>query len=443
MIEFVLSDIFDLQQGFAFKSKDFLPEGVPILKIKNVKSSGVSLHQLDYVNEAFLDTHGKYIPDHGDALISMSGNRLNGSKETWVGKVALFKEEATFLVNQRVGILKNKIPQEANTGFLVYALSSDYWQLRFAQTATSSGGQANLSTSQILSESVFLPSLPDQKAIAHILGTLDDKIELNQKMNQTFEDIAKAIFKSWFVDFDPVRAKMEGRPTGLPPEIDELFPDALVDSEIGEIPKGWEVKTISDLADCVGGATPSTKNPEFWEGGEHTWTSPKDLSDSKSIHLLKTDRKITEAGLKKISSGLLPVGTVLLSSRAPVGYLALTTEPTAINQGYIALKPKNGISNYFLLHWCESNLEEIKNRASGTTFAEISKAAFRPIPAVEPSNSAMEKFHHFVSPIYERVLVASKEMETLSELRDTLLPKLISGELRIPDAEKFLEEAGI
>jgi type I restriction enzyme S subunit len=288
-----------------------------------------------------------------------------------------------------------------------------------------------------------VPDLSDQKVIAHILGTLDDKIELNQKMNQTLEDIARAIFKSWFVDFDPVRAKAEGRPTGLSPEISDLFPDALVDSEIGEIPKGWEVKTISDLADCIGGATPSTKNSEFWEGGHHTWTSPKDLSNSKSVHLLKTDRKITEAGLKKISSGLLPTGTVLLSSRAPVGYLALTTEPTAINQGYIALQPRSGISNYFLLHWCECNLDEIKNRASGTTFAEISKTAFRPIPAIEPSDHVMQKFHEFVAPIYERVLISSKEMETLAELRDTLLPKLISGELRIPDAGKFLEEAGI
>jgi type I restriction enzyme S subunit len=310
-------------------------------------------------------------------------------------------------------------------------------------TLSSGSGVPSLSRDDFYREELLLPPLKQQKAIAHILGTLDDKIELNQKMNQTLEEIAKAIFKSWFVDFDPVRAKAESRPTGLPSEISDLFPDELVDSEIGEIPKGWEVKTISDLADCLGGATPSTKNPDFWDGGHLSWTSPKDLSKLESIHLLKTDRKITESGLKKISSGLLPVGTVLLSSRAPVGYLALTTEPTAINQGYIALKPVSGVSNYFLLNWCDSNLEQIKNRASGTTFAEISKAAFRPIPAVSPSRELMTKFHEFVEPIYERVLCASKEVETLSDLRDTLLPKLISGELRIPDAEKFLDEAGI
>lgn len=409
--------------------------GVNYVKSESITHSGIiDASKFQYIS---IKNHEKLKRSQlaqDDILFSMAGVHL--------GKTAMVKEEyLPANTNQAVCLIRID-PCRAHPKFVFYSLRRAEVK-HFALNATSQSAQPNINLKDIGSISVPLPAIEDQKAIAHILGTLDDKIEINQKMNQTLEEIAKAIFKSWFVDFDPVRAKAEGRPTGLPPEISDLFPDELVDSEIGEIPKGWEVKTIADLADCVGGATPSTKNPEFWEGGKHTWTSPKDLSGSKSIHLLKTDRKITEAGLKKISSGLLPVGTVLLSSRAPVGYLALTTEPTAINQGYIALKPQSGIYNYFLLHWCESNLDEIKNRASGTTFAEISKAAFRPIPAIEPSNSAMKKFHHFVSPIYERVLAASKEMETLAELRDTLLPKLISGELRIADAEKFLEEAGI
>jgi type I restriction enzyme S subunit len=371
---------------------------------------------------------------HCDEFNNPAGTIIIGRVGSYCGSVHYSPEQCWVTDNAIKGTAKTG----ADARYCYYLLlTRDLHSLR------GGSGQPLINQTSLKSLEVPERSFADQKAIAHILGTLDDKIELNQKMNQTLEEIAKAIFKSWFVDFDPVRAKAEGRPTGLPSEISDLFPDELVDLEIGEIPKGWEVKTISDLADCVGGATPSTKNPEFWEGGHHTWTSPKDLSDSKSVHLLKTDRKITEAGLKKISSGLLPVGTVLLSSRAPVGYLALTTEPTAINQGYIGLKPKSGISNYFLLHWCEYNLDEIKNRASGTTFAEISKAAFRPIPAIQPSDFVMQKFHEFMAPIYERVLISSKEMDTLAELRDTLLPKLISGELRIPDAEKFLEEAGI
>jgi len=426
-----LSDVINLIGGGTPKRtiNEYWDGDIPWLSVKDFNHGGRYVEESDEtITQLGLEKSSTKLLKPGMLIISARGT---------VGELAQLKSEMAF--NQSCYGIDAKT-NYLNNDYLYYLL-----KLKIRELKSIAHGSVfdTITRNTFENIEVEIPSKHIQTAIAHILGTLDDKVELNQKMNQTLEDIAKAIFKSWFVDFDPVRAKMEGRPTGLPPEIDELFPDELVDSEIGEIPKGWKVKTISDLADCVGGATPSTKNPEFWEGGHHTWTSPKDLSDSKSIHLLKTDRKITEAGLKKISSGLLPIGTVLLSSRAPVGYLALTTEPTAINQGYIALKPKGGISNYFLLHWCESNLDEIKNRASGTTFAEISKAAFRPIPAIEPSDLVMQKFHEFMAPIYERVLVSSKEMETLAELRDTLLPRLISGELRIPDAKKFLEEAGI
>jgi type I restriction enzyme S subunit len=359
------------------------------------------------------------------------------SKSGTIGRVGIIKD---WMCGNRAVINVRPNPAQVDVRFIFYCLITGRPEIeRLAEGSV----QKNLYVSQLSKFEVPTPCLEDQKAIAHILGTLDDKIELNQKMNQTLEDIAKAIFKSWFVHFDPVRAKAEGRPTGLPADISDLFPDNLVDSEIGEIPAGWSLKTIGDIADCVGGGTPSTKSPEFWDNGIHAWTTPKDLSNSRSIHLMQTDRKITDLGLKKISSGLLPTGTVLLSSRAPVGYLALATEPTAINQGYIALRPKGTVSNYYLLHWCDTNLSEIKSRASGTTFAEISKASFRPIPALAPHDDVMSAFHRIVSPIYERVHISSKETQLLEDLRDTLLPKLISGELRIPDAKKFLEEAGI
>lgn len=433
MIELALGDIFDLQQGFAFKSTDFLSKGVPILKIKNVKASGLSLHQLDYVNEAFLDTHRKYIPERGDALISMSGNRLNGSKETWVGKVALFKEEATFLVNQRVGILKNKIPQKANTGFLVYALSSDYWQLRFAQTATSSGGQANLSTSQILRESVLLPSWSDQKAIAHILGTLDDKIELNQKMNQTLEEIAKAIFKSWFVDFDPVRAKAEGRPTGLPTEISDLFPDELVDSEAGEIPKGWSQESLYHFCSVAYGAP--FKSKLFNEDGlGKPLVRIRDLPKGKS-------------GV--FTEEIHPKGTLIKAGDLVVGmdgefrcYLWRGTD-SWMNQRVCKFIPKKNVPSAFIWFALERPLHFIESTEVATTVIHLGKSDIDDFQFILSSQELLDQFSKFTSPLMERMVIASKEIEVLTELRDTLLPKLISSELRIPDAEKFLEEAGL
>jgi type I restriction enzyme S subunit len=292
---------------------------------------------------------------------------------------------------------------------------------------------------------VRLPPLSEQRAIAHILGTLDDKIELNRRMNETLEAMARAIFKSWFVDFDPVRAKMEGRwqrgqsLPGLPAHLFDLFPDRLVDSELGEIPEGWRVGAIGDLAEVVGGSTPSTSNPGYWHGGGHHWATPKDLSRLSVPVLLATERKITDAGLAQIGSGLLPAGTVLLSSRAPIGYLAIAEVPVAINQGFIAMRPRDGVSNLFILLWADVAREDIMRRANGSTFQEISKANFRSIPLPLPSAALMSAFHQNVIPLYRRIVENAREFRALAALRDVLLPKLIRGEIRIKDTSGVLE----
>jgi len=260
-------------------------------------------------------------------------------------------------------------------------------------------------------------------------------------MNRTLEGIARAIFKSWFIDFDPVRAKMDGQqPAGMDAETAALFPDEFEDSPLGKIPKGWEVKAIGDVVKTVGGATPSTKNPAFWAGGTIHWSTPKDLSSLSSPVLLKTERCITEAGLQKISSGLLPKGTVLLSSRAPIGYLAISEIPLAINQGYIAILCNENLSNQYILRWTESNMDTIIGRANGTTFLEISKKNFRDIPVLMPSNQVLKYFDKQAELYYKRIVKNLQQSEVLASLRDTLLPQLLSGKIQIKDAEKVLEE---
>ena len=285
---------------------------------------------------------------------------------------------------------------------------------------------------------VKLPPLPQQRTIAHVLGTLDDKIELNRRMNETLEAMARALFKSWFVDFDPVRAKMQGRDPSLPQHLADLFSGRLVDSELGEIPEGWEVSEIGKEVDTVGGATPSTKEAAYWDEGKHHWATPKDLSKLSSPVLLKTDRKITEAGVEKISSGLLPIGTVLLSSRAPIGYLAIAEVLTAVNQGFIAMICKKRLPNVYVLFWCYENLDYIKDISGGSTFAEISKKVFRPVPVTVPAKEILAAFEDLVRPLYDRIVTNSKESASLAQTRNLLLPKLISGDLRLKNAENLL-----
>ena len=293
----------------------------------------------------------------------------------------------------------------------------------------------NLKTEILKKHKILLPSLAEQRAIAHILGTLDDKIELNRRINETLEAMAQALFKSWFVDFDPVRAKMEGRPTGLPKEIEDLFPDSFEDSELGEIPRGWEVVPIEELATIVGGSTPSTKDPSYWNG-VHNWATPKDLSTLTTTVLLETERKITDKGLSQIGSGQLPIGTLLLSSRAPIGYLAISEVPISINQGFIGMLPKNKFSNLFLLFWAKGAHEEIISRANGSTFLEISKSNFRSIPIVRPNNTIIEVFDSIIRPMYMRVVNNEKEVGLISKIRDSLLPNLLSGKIRLEEKKK-------
>lgn len=437
---FKIGDLFELTHGFAFKSKDFVSSGVPVIKIKNVKANSVVLNNLAYVDESFLKKRRDKIIKRGDILITMSGNRFGSTRKTWVGKVAQFTIPGSYLLNQRVGILRPKPGITLNSRFCTYILSSNEYQELFISIATSSGGQANISPLQILGTDILLPPLHEQHAIANILGALDDKIESNRKMNNSLEAIARAIFRSWFMDFDPVRAKAEGRqPVGIDHETAVLFPDSFEDSELGQIPKEWKVKSIGEAVRCVGGSTPSTKISEYWEDGTNPFVTPKDMSTLTSPVIMDTTRHITESGVNTISSGQLPIGTVLLSSRAPIGYLAIAEAPVSVNQGIIAMICDKELPNYYVLYWTEANMETIKSNAGGTTFAEISKRNFRPIKLVIPPSQLLKKYNKQCELLFRRIVANLQESKNLASIRDVLLPKLFSGDIQIKDAGKFVE----
>ena len=302
----------------------------------------------------------------------------------------------------------------------------------------SGSAQQSLDRNQVHPYPISIPSIERQKAIAHILGTLDDKIELLRQMNETLEAMARALFKSWFVDFDPVRKKAEGLPTGLPPEIDALFPDSFEDSELGEIPKGWNVKALGEVVEIAGGSTPSTKDTSFWDG-TYKFAAPRDLSRLDTPILTDTERSITKQGVSQISSGQLPTGTLLLSSRAPIGYLALTDTPVSINQGFIAVKKESILPPQYMYFWCKENMETIIGNANGTTFLEISKTNFRTIKAVLPRQDIATQFCEVASIMFSKIAKNTHENKALIKIRDSLLPKLISGDLEVKDIDKILE----
>lgn len=286
-------------------------------------------------------------------------------------------------------------------------------------TLASGSGVPSLSRDDFYREELQLPPLSDQKAIAHILGALDDKTELNQKMNQTLEDIAKAVFKSWFVDFDPVRAKAEGRPTGLPAEISDLFPDAFEDSEIGEIPAGWNIFKVGERAvrQKVGKLY---SNKTVQDNGE---IPVLDQSDNGIIGY-HSDDTFVSASLRD------PVFTFANHTCK----MRILFENFGVIQNVIPIKSDIYPTLWFYLRTLGiKKFEEYKGHIPD----------FMDTALCFPEVPLAIAFEGVVQPIFQRIHFAEKESKVLSQLRDTLLPKLISGELRIPDAEKFLEEAGI
>lgn len=305
-------------------------------------------------------------------------------------------------------------------------------------------GRQRVDATALASYEFMLPPPDIRKGIGEALSAFDDKMIANSQMNQTLEKIAQRIFKSWFIDFDPVKANAEGVPfNGLSPEIQALFPNKLVDSgtEFGLIPEGWKVSTIEKEIRTVGGATPSTTNADFWDDGSIRWTTPKDLSGLQDKILIDTARRITPKGLEKISSGLLPKNTVLMSSRAPVGYLALAREEMAINQGYIAMICQKDIQPFFMLQWLDSNMDKIKRHAGGTTFAEISKGTFRPMELIVPFKKCINVYEKQVESIYKKIELNVRQNMSLAQVRDRLLPELLSGKIQLSDAKQELKEA--
>ncbi len=405
---------------------DYVEKGVPFFRSKEVieRYKGNAITTELYITEEHYQTiKDKFgAPEEGHILLTSVGTlgipyqvQANDKFYFKDGNLTWFKEFGDAI----------------DAEFLFYWLTSPIAKRKFDEITIGSTQKA-LTIVALKGIEIDLPPKTIQKQVVKIVKSLDRKLSNNRGVNQTLEQMAQAIFKSWFVDFDPVKAKMNGeQPEGMDAATASLFPEKL-DSETG-LPEGWKLSEIGDEVTVVGGGTPSKKNDDFWVDGHIHWTSPKDLSGVQDKVLLDTASKVTEAGLKKISSGLLPVDTVLLSSRAPVGYLALAKVSMAINQGYIAMKCEKQLPPEFVIQWCVHRMDEIKQRASGSTFAEISKKSFKPISVVVPSEDTLNAYQKIVKPLYDAITSNARQNEQLSSLRDTLLPKLLSGELSISD----------
>jgi len=428
--ELIDSGVLAINDGYRAKNSELSSRGLPFARAQNI-NNGFHFEGVDCFPLEDLGKVGIKISEPGDVVFTSKGT---------VGRFAFVGHDTPrFVYAPQLCFWRVLNRDRLHPRWLYYWMHSREFFVQFSGVASQTDMAAYVSLRDQRCMHITIPPIKEQEAIACILGALDDKIELNRRMNETLEAMARVIFKSWFVDFDPVRAKAEGRAPGLPKKIADLFPNSFQESELGEIPQGWGVRPIGDLVQVLGGATPSTKEPAYWDRGVHPFCTPKDMSSLTSPVLLDAERHLTDEGLAKVSSGHLPVGTVLLSSRAPIGYLAIIETPVSVNQGIIAMVCKGELSNLYVLHWAHANMERIIANANGSTFLEISKQNFRPIKAVVPPRPVLEQFLGMVAPCHQRVVSNLRQVGSLAAIRDTLLPRLLCGQIRIKDTESLSE----
>ncbi|MFA5597912.1 MAG: restriction endonuclease subunit S [Pusillimonas sp.] len=330
--------------------------------------------------------------------------------------------------------------KESDSSFVYYLARSPAFRNYAISRMEGTSGRQRVPNSAVANYSFFCPPPEERANIGNLLSSLDDRITLLRETNKTLESIAQAIFKSWFIDFDPVRAKMEGhQPEGMDEDTAALFPDSFEESELGLVPRGWQIRTFLETVDVIGGGTPKTSNSDYWNGGI-PWFSVVDAPELSDVWVVRTEKKISEKGLNESSTKLLPVGTTIISARGTVGKLALTGREMAMNQSCYGLRGK--YDDVFFTYFSTKRLvDSLRQHSHGSVFDTITKDTLSRVKVVLPAIACLEKFEQVVDLVMKQMLAQSERGYCISQIRDTLLPRLISGQLRLPEAQEKIEAA--
>ena len=401
--EYKLGDISDIQTG-PFGSQlhqcDYVDVGTPCIMPTNIGTHlDIKPEGIAHVKEEDVIRLNKHCVKAGDIIYSRRGD---------IEKCAFISlREEGWLCG--TGCLRIRInSKNVNPHFIAYQLStkeSKKWIVGNAVGTT----MLNLNTGILKELPLLMPDRLLQDSVVTILKSIDDKIECNRRINENLEQQAQALFKSWFVDFEPFK--------------DQPF----VESELGMIPQGWKVGTFLDNIKVMPGGTPSTNVEEYWKDGVIPFFSPKDVN---GVYCFETEKKITEEGLNNCSSRLYPKDTLFITARGTVGKLTLAGVSMAMNQSNYALVANEGIGKYYLYLLAQTLVKVLLKKANGAVFSAITTRDFDE-PTIMPSTSAITQFENIISPIFDKIHKICIESRRLAELRDTLLPKLMSGEINV------------
>ena len=367
----------------------------------------------------------------GDVVITK-----DSEKDDDIGVPAYVAENIDDLVcGYHLVILRPK-PDKVDGAYLFYSLNAREAQHQFHARANGVT-RFGLRKADIGTVTVPVPPLPEQRRIAHILGTLDDKIELNRRMNETLEEMARAVFKDWFVDFGPVRAKMEGREAYLPEEVWGLFPDRFVESELEEVPEGWGLRRLGDFGEVVTGKTPSTRNPRLY-GDEIPFLKIPDMHGK--MFVVDTSTKLSHEGASTQPKKTLPPGSVSVSCIATPGLVVLNHTDVQTNQQINSVIPYDGFSSNYLYWACRQLATDVMLGGSGgSVYSNMKKSTFSDLRTIDVDGTVSQAFDLMVSQLHGTILRNEMQTRLLSQIRDALLPVLVSGEVGIQDIDKVVK----
>jgi type I restriction enzyme S subunit len=449
-VEDIALEMGDAPFGSNLKNIHYTDSGALVVQGKNVQGRSFNWNDKRHVS---FEKHESIPRSHcypGDLIFPKVGT---------IGKVGILSPcdgYDKYILSTNTMRLKVN-PEKANPLFIYYYFT---WSrtVNLIHAMNSKSVQAVFNFTTLKKFPLELPNLEVQNEAGRIIGKLDNKIELNRQTNQTLEQMAQAIFKSWFVDFEPTRAKIAAKLNGQDPEraamaavsgksiaeLDQLSPDTqqqlhttaalvpdkVVDSELGEIPEGWEVKSLSSVIKLTGGGTPKRSEQVFWNG-DIPWFSIKDIPGASDVFVVDTVEKISQVGLSKSSTKLLPKGTTIISARGTVGKLALVATPMCMNQSCYGINGVEGIGPYFNYFNLREAISTLQRNTHGAVFDTITTQTFESYSMAIRIDELTKAFEVLVTPLMDRIENNVRESRNFSELRDSLLPKLLSGELAI------------
>jgi type I restriction enzyme S subunit len=410
-----LKDLCDLIVDCEHKTAPTQETGYPSIRTPNIGRGRLILDGVNRVSEETYDAWTqREVPKPGDLILA---------REAPIGNVAIIPPALKLCLGQRTVLIRSD-RSFLNPQYLTYLMLGDEIQGKIL--SMSNGATVHHLNMKDIRELEMppMPGLAVQDRIATILSAYDDLIENNNRRIKILEEMAQMLYREWFVNFRfPGHQKVK-----------------MVESELGPMPEGWESKSIGDVVQVMGGGTPSTSVPEYWENGDVIWYSPSDLTAAGTMFVSRSCKTISRLGLEKSSARLFPPNSVMMTSRATIGVVAINRTEACTNQGFITCIPGKTVKTYQIYFWLLENRPKIIGLATGATFKEINKATFRQLPIVAAPDKITDGFEATVGPIGELIANLIQKNANLRTTRDFLLPKLVSGEIPVAAAAELVEQ---